>query len=96
MLLLIWESTLSTSPSCRAARFGTTKRCHSTDQKHGGALGLARLADAGGPGWLLLCQRSEPVTEPALCWMVGSPVMPDTGDGEAGYVEWRFQHLHPV
>lgn len=42
------------------------------------------------------CQRSEPVTQPALCWMAGRAFVPDTGDDESGYVERRFQHLHPV
>jgi hypothetical protein len=43
-----------------------------------------------------LCQRGEPVTQPALCWMVGCAFVPDTGDGESGYVERRLQHLQPV
>lgn len=42
------------------------------------------------------CQRSEPVTQPALCWMVGRAFVPDTGDDEPWNVERRFQNLHPV
>lgn len=42
------------------------------------------------------CQRSEPITQPALCWMVGRAFVPDSGDGKAGDVERRLQHLQPV
>ena len=79
----------------RAARFDTTNAAM-RPTKSMAALSVSptsRTLLNKTEGWLPLCQRSEPVTQPALCWMAGCAFVPDTGDDKSGYVERRFQDL---